>query len=83
MLRMDRVFLATSIAGGLAALGCSCILIPPFAAVGAALALVIGESICSAVYIVTTFLQLRRASRRQRASIHAFIETAAPVPRSV
>ncbi len=62
MVRMDKVFLATSTAAGLTALAASLILIPPFAAVGAAIALLAGEIIFAAIYVFATLCHIKHVS---------------------
>jgi O-antigen/teichoic acid export membrane protein len=66
MLRMDSVFFGASVAAGLTGLAASLILIPPLAAVGAALALLAGEIIFALIYLLMTLVHITRLSAAQR-----------------
>lgn len=62
MVRMDRMYFVRALTAGLTALACSLVLIPRFDAVGAALAILAGEIILSAVCIAATLVHLKRLS---------------------
>ena len=78
LVRMDRVFFATSVAAGLVGLICSIILIPPYGGVGAALSLLIGEIIFSTLYVLATLVYMKQNSKsRQPEEIFNTVENKA------
>jgi len=66
LVRMDRLFFATSVAAGLVGLICSIILIPPYGGVGAVLSLLTGEIILSMLYVSATLVYMKQDSKSRQ-----------------
>ncbi|MBK1654988.1 oligosaccharide flippase family protein [Allochromatium vinosum] len=79
MVRMDRAFFTRAMASGLAALACSLVLIPHFAAVGAAVAQLVGEIILATFSIVATLMHLKRLAKPQQEMNSLEVTQAKPV----
>lgn len=65
LIRMDKIYLFANVKAGLVSFVCALILIPYYAGVGAALALLIGEVAIIIIYFVTFSISISRIKRVQ------------------